>query len=252
MNEPQPDNMRRLSIIDLILITTAVAFVFMLHGTVESNTDFSPPDWLWYPLLFVIAMKLGLVLPAIYWIPALYARTGKFFRHPGHWILGAQFVIAIWSVGSYIAYLLGQRFIADDVPNFYAISNLTGTGFHLAAMIFSIVAAILLKEIRWKISMILLAGSFAVEGFALAYQAISMNDSFGITLHEWQWVIDIFMYIAMAIASIGIIVAVFLDWTSKVSRDWLHWLGLISKLASLTVIPLLHFILVRYMMSQFE
>ena len=252
MSEPQQDNMRRLGIIDLMLVTTAVAFVFMLHGAVKSDTDFLPPDWLLYPFLFAGAMTLGLVLPAIYWIPVLYARTGKIFSHPGHWILGAQLFVATWAIGFYVVYAVGQSFSFDDARIFYPISNLIGGGFYSASMILSIIAAIMLKEIRWKVASILVAGSFAAEGFGLAFQGITMLDSLGFSLYQWYWIIDIFKYIAMAIASLGIIVAVLVDWTSDVSRDWLHRVGLISKLASLTVMPLLQFLVVRYITMQHQ
>lgn len=250
MNEPQQHTMRRMGIIDLMAITTAVAFVFMLHEAAQFNQHSAVPTWLSYTFLFMGAATLGLVLPAIYWIPVHYARTGKIFSQPGHWILGAQLVSAIWSIGFYVAAIRREKLVSEDIPiHFYATANLFGTGFQLVSMFILIIAAITLKEVRWKTASILLAVSVAFYGFKLAFQASNMLGWGGSYFYNWQ-VIEGIHQTTMVTAAIGIIVAVLVDWKNKVSRDWLHRLALISMLITLTIFPLLQFLLMFFIAAE--
>ena len=249
MNEPQQPEMRRLGIIDLMAITTAVAVAFSLNEAARSETDISSTLWIFYPYLFVGAMTLGISLPAIYWIPVHYARTGKMFSQPGHWMLGAQFVVSAWSICYLITYILLKKPSFEIGETFFAIAFFLYGGFQLAAMIISIIAAFKLEKVRWKIVSILLAVSFASQGLGQAVQGISWLDGFDF-LYRFQWIVDVFKIVVGLIAAIGITVAVLVDWKSKVSRDWLHRVGLVVMLATLTLLPLLQFLFVRLLMSQ--
>ena len=245
MNEPQ-HNMRRPGIIDLMIVTTAMAFIFMLQDLAKPDAEIPLPLWFYYPYLFAHAVMWGLVLPTIYWIPVLYARTGKMFCHPGHWMLGAQFVVLVCSLACFAAYMLTQKNNPEFNPTYYASINFVHASFLQVAMIVSIFAAIKLTGVRWKIAMLLFALSYATKGLVAACQAISMLDgpdffTSGVTALN---------NVVLVIASIGILVAALIDWKSKVSRDWLHRVGLTAAILVLAVIPLLSFFYIRLVMLQ--
>ena len=241
---------RPFGITDLMIVTATVAFVLMIQ---DSSPNFVKGDhWLRYVMQFSHASLTGVFLAALIWIPRHRMRTGKFVQHPGHWILAAQMVAAVGILGFWIT----SWFEMDDIPSPtsfpYAISLLVSAGLNLFAAGVSI-AAIFSCKGRWKVTMALIAVYCLLLAVTYVVSSVVSNQLFGFSdgwLFSWftfyQWG---FPVIAASVA-ISICVAATIDLVTKTKRDWLHRVGVLALLASVTVLPVIQFFYIRILNAE--
>ena len=232
--------MRRLGIIDLMLVTTVVVCNFALFQVDAPASRTSA--WIFYPLFFTRQLTLGLVLPAIYWLPLNYLQTGKMFSQPGHWILGAFFLVLIWNLGFYIALVSLGKFSLDE-QTFFIAANFIRPAFLLGAAALSIVAAFETRVVRWKIALIFLTLYFVAQELQSVFYSIM---PYYLSLLSYEWGVGIAYNVCVVLATIFIIAAILLDWKSRIARDWLHRVGWVSTLTYMSVFPLLKIVLMRF------
>ena len=232
---------RPFGITDLMIVTAAIAFVLMIH---DSSPYFSHGDhWLRYVMQFSYASVTGVFLAALIWLPRHRMRTGKFIHHPGHWILAAQMTAALGILSFWIASWFDTDISLQQFTIPLAISMLVCAGLNLFAVGVSIAAVVSCKG-RWKVTMALIA----VYCLLLAVTYVVSNQLFGFSdgwLFSWftfyQWG---FPVIAASVA-ISICVAATIDLVTKTKRDWLHRVGVLALLGSVTVLPVIQFFYIR-------
>ena len=235
-----------------MLITTSIALVLKLHGTVTPHAGRALSDWPFYYLnLSVGVVALGFALPAIYWLPAYYIQTKEMLRQPGHWMLSAQLLVSIWYIGFYVAYLSQTKF-DSSIRSFFSSAFFFGVGFHVAAVAVLFIAAIKLNEVRWKIALVLLAVFLfnqGLENTCIACMTADISDAFDRfdTFYDLLMAVKFSRYIVVSATLISIAIAILVDWRRKASRDWLHWMGVISTVAVLTSIPLINYLSGQYL-----
>ena len=238
---------RPFGITDLMIVTATVAFVLMIQ---DSSPNFVKGDhWLRYVMQFSHASLTGVFLAALIWIPRHRMRTGKFVQHPGHWILAAQMVAAVGILGFWIT----SWFEMDDIPSPtsfpYAISMLVSAGLNLFAAGVSIAAIFFCKR-RWKVVMALNAAYCLLLAATYAVSSCQFFGFYDDWLYSWftfyQWGYPI----AGASVAISICVAATIDLVTKTKRDWLHQVGVLALLASVTVLPVIQFFYIRILSAE--
>jgi len=237
---------RPLRIIDLMILTAAIAFMFMLF---ESRFAQQSNQWLHQVFKFASAIINGSFLASIIWLIMQRVRSGRFFHHPGHWILGAKLIPILGGLLFWIVLLQVLKETNDDLSNlalhWVAISHLFTAGLHLLALgVF--VTACVSSEWGWRIPMALLATDCLTNVAMGVLWGVSTLQSFG---GSWTYQLannaQAGNRIVAVCAAIALGIMAIKELRKKVPRDWLHWLGLIATLALLTVLPLIEFLYVR-------
>lgn len=247
-SEPSEQPIRQLGIIDLMLVTTLLAVQFKLRQTSMETYGDAVPMWALMPMIFAYAITMSLSLAAFFWLPMQYSRTGKFFRHPGHWILGNY---AILSTGWVISIICFTFFVKT--------SQDSNSSFLRALGMFSVAACCLLGAILLAVAAFKLRGRWrAVVIFLFIESNISALGSvlFAIGFLDYYWGFEIASWcntasqVVGAIAAIGIVIAVIIDFVKKVQRDWIHWIGIVVSGAILLLFPLLQFAIQYFLIRQ--
>lgn len=239
--ETQIKTSRQFQIIDLMILTAAIAFVFMIHQSLKQ--PFGGGHWLQYVYQFVLAGTSGIFLAAFLWLPLQLARTGRLFLHPGHWILGSGAIVTLGLFGFWIVNLLAE----NNEPNlqWFAYNNFVSTGLQLISMGF-LITACFACPMRWRVPIALLALSCLATGLLNSVHAIMMLD----TGFNWIFKIPMFISFGNHIISvctvIAICIAVVMDLQGRTQRDWLHWMGLVAMLIQLTLLPVVLYLLIRF------
>lgn len=243
---------RPFGIIDMMIVTGTIAFVFMIYES--SGFNRFEDHWIYLAMRFSYAFTTGTFLAALIWIPRQCARTGKFFHHPGHWILGAQ---TIGSLGIFTFWIL-RLFFVEDVSSiqdqdlkWYAVITFATAVFHLTATAV-LVAAIFSSKRRWQIVMGLLAMTSlgtAILNTSYGVSILGMMDVIDPSWTSWSAFLQAGLRVFKVAPAVAIAVAVTMDLFSKPKRDWMHWIGLATTFAALTLLPLLQFVFSRMLIS---
>ena len=243
-HEQAEQRIRPFGIIDLIVVTTAMAVLFKLHGLhMSSRSSDSGPMWML--LVFGYAMSSGLALSALYWLPMQFSGTGKFFRQPGHWILGCFSIFSIGGVVNWVCFIIHGPSIVHGDALLPAVGLLVVSISYLCEGILATVAAFKVRG-GWRVSMMFLI-AFSISGM-VAYATIAIGILFSLN--------SMFDYVAMFqggqqvvgfFAAITIGVAVCIGLVKKSQWDWLHWIGVVVAVVDLVLVPLLRFVSIYFM-----
>ena len=244
--EQVEQRIRPFGIIDLIVVTTAMAVLFKLQSITMGGTESPAPNWVMMPLLFFSTAVMALSLSAGYWFSIHYRQTGKLFRHPGHWILGSSLVVWTGWLIQGICYVSVKDLEPSLSDSIQAVAMFVVAVTYLLGTIPMVIGAFFPRG-RWSVAKVGLAGYLCVNCLQYATVAIAMCGRY--------W----FFGVSDVIGSIGKIIALILafciatliavDFTKKVKRDWIHWIGIVEILIYLTFLPLFHFFLLRYLNS---
>ena len=243
-HEQAEQRIRPFGIIDLIVVTTAMAVLFKLHGLhMSSRSSDSGPMWML--LVFGYAMSSGLALSALYWLPMQFSGTGKFFRQPGHWILGCFSIFSIGGVVFLVCFIIHGPSLDITDALLPAVGLLVWSVSYLCGAILATVAAFKVRG-GWRVAMMFLI-AFSISGMvAYAMGAIgilfSLNSMFDYVamFQGGQQVVGFF-------AAITIGVAVCIGLVKKSQWDWLHWIGVVVAVVDLVLVPLLRFVSIYFM-----
>ncbi len=236
-NEQAGQRIRPFGIIDLIVVTTAMALQFKLYGLYMANSNINSVS-MWMPLVFIYAMSPGLALSALYWLPMQFSCAGKFFRQPGYWILGCFSIVAVGGVARSICFLNFDPSL-DPAINYvlYAILFLSIVA-NVCGAILLVVSAFRVQG-RWRVAMIFLIAYFLVGSIRLAMLAFTYAGMFWFIEHlPWSETVE---FVVGAIAAVALVVASCLDLVKRAPRDWLHWIGVVVAVVDLALVPLLEF-----------
>jgi len=231
---------RPFGIIDLIVLTTVMAFQFKLYSSYMSiiNNSDTTPMWIRMPLVFIYTMSSSLALSALYWLPIQFSCTGKFFRQPGYWILGCFSIVSIGGVARSICFLNFDPTL-DSAKNYALYAIL------LVSIVANICGAILLivsvfkVQGRWRVAIIFLIAYLFVGIIRLVMFIFMYTNIFWfIDYSPWCETVE---FLVGATTAATIVVAGGLDLMKRAPRDWLHWTGVVVAVIVLALMPLLQF-----------
>jgi len=240
-NKQPQTRIRPFGIIDLIVITTAMALQFKLYSlNMASGKSDSVSMWVMMPVAFTYAMSSGLALSALYWLPMQLSHTRKLFRQPGHWILGGFLIVSIGGIINW-ACLIGYGWsisIDGTIAIIPSIGFLAISICYLSGAILSAIAASK-TQVRWRVAMIFLVGYFIANVINYAIVALSL-----IGFDSVLYFISLSQAVERIVGlstGIAILIVVCIDLARKRKRDWLHWTGVVVVVLNLMVSPLLQF-----------
>ena len=154
---------RRFQIIDLMIMTAAMAFALMTSQPYQSF--YGELHWLFsLPLYFQVSV-IGIYLAGIIWLSRQRVESGRFFIHPGHWILGGG---AIYTIGmvvhSFIAAHIfnDNNFFDDESRAWLKLCYFTMAGLRGLSVIV-LTSACFYNSARWRFPMILLSLSLFLQ-----------------------------------------------------------------------------------------
>ena len=111
----KPTRLPPIRILDFLVLTTAMAFVFMLqekmnrqNGLPETNMVFD------FVFRLAYAIPAGFSIAAIYWLIVQRRITGRFFHQPGHWFLAGFAVLQVGMVAVSLLYFSSGDAVLDD------------------------------------------------------------------------------------------------------------------------------------------
>ena len=235
---------RPFGIIDLIVVTTAMAVLVKLDGLYMSseNSDSVP---MWMLIVFIYAMSSGLALSALYWLPMQFSGTGKFFRQPGHWILGCFSIFSIGGVVDLVCSIIHGPSLDQSGALLPAVGILVLSVGSLCGAILATVAAFKVRG-GWRVSMMFLI-AFSISGMVVyATGAIAIHFRSSSMFYYVLWFQEGKQIVGF-VAAITTGVAVCIDLVRKSQRDWLHWIGVVVAVVDLVLVPLLQFVSVYFM-----
>ena len=239
-NKQPKKRIRPFGIIDLIIVTTAMAVLFKLYSLhMASSKGDSVSMWVMMPVIFTYAMSSGLALSALYWLPMQFSHTRKLFRQPGHWILGCFLIISIGGFANWACVIGYGRSLTIDgnvaiIPSigFFAISIS-----YLCGAILSGIAAFK-AQIRWRVAMIFLVVYFTTNVISYAMFTLGLLGCFDSVFYFAMLCVSIDQIVGVG-AGIATLVAVCIDVARKPQRDWLHWIGVVVVVLNLLLASLL-------------
>jgi len=246
-HEQAEQRLRPFGIIDLVVVTTAMAVLFKLQIISRGGTEFPIPNWVMTPWLFFTATVMAMSLSAGYWFSIHYRQTGKLFRHPGHWMLGSSLIVWTGWLINEICYLTVEQLEPSLSESIQAVTMFVVAVAYLLGTIPLAIGAFFPRG-RWSVAKVGLAGYLCVNCLQYATVAIAMCGWY--RLFRVSNVIDSVGKIIGLILAFYIATLIAVDFTKKVKRDWLHWIGIVEILIYLTVLPLFHFFLIRFVKSQ--
>ena len=244
--EQVEQRIRPFGIIDLIVVTTAMAVLFKLQSITMGGTESPAPNWVMMPLLFFSTAVMALSLSAGYWFSIHYRQTGKLFRHPGHWMLGSSLIVWTGWLINEICYLTVKQLEPSLSESIQAVTMFGVAVTYLLGTILLVISTFSPRG-RWSVPKAGLAVYLLVNCLQYAMLATAMCG--------WNWLFEASNVIDSVGKILGLILAfciaalIAVDFTKKVKRDWLHWIGIVEILIYLTVLPLFHFFLLRYLNS---
>ena len=243
-HEQAEQRIRPFGIIDLIVVTTAMAVLFKLHGLhMSSRSSDSGPMWML--LVFGYAMSSGLALSALYWLPMQFSGTGKFFRQPGHWILGCFSIFSIGGVAFLVCFIIHGPSLDITDALLPAVGLLVWSVSYLCGAILATVAAFKVRG-GWRVSMMFLIAFSISVMVAYAMGAIAIFFSLSSMFYYLSWFQGGQQVVGFLVA-ITTGVAVCIDLVKKSRRDWLHWIGVVVVVVDLALVPLLQFVSFYFM-----
>jgi len=231
-----------------MILTATIAFALKLFDS--PHFGFGVENWLYQTYEYASAAILGVFLASIIWICLQRVRTGRFFHHPGHWLLGADMLTALATIGFWSALWYSQIEFTneeqlDAYSRIYVFYCLVSAGVSVLGAGILIWAA-RSNERRWLIPMLLLALRSLAIAFAWACYGVYFLESFKpYSAYLMAEKVRAGNNIVMVCAAIAICIAVSIGLRKKVTRDWLHWLGLSATLISLTAMPLLQYLYIK-------
>lgn len=165
----------------------------------------------------------------------LRARCCRMLRalQPGHWLVlitafGALLGLLAWSI---------YRFIPTESPLHQWVYLFFETGTNAVTFALWIVATKKVCDaLRWKVFLGAEAAAEALAvllGFAKLAASVLLHSSYSFSLYQC----DNWLRLSQALFLIFVVVNAIADLSSRVSRDWVHWLG-IAVFAVTTVISL--------------
>ena len=95
----RPNRLPPFRILDLMVLTSAMAFVFMVQDKMMASQPETFQSTAWLIIRMVNAIPGGIAIASIFWIANQQWVTGRFFLHPGHWILGGYAWTTMLSFG---------------------------------------------------------------------------------------------------------------------------------------------------------
>ena len=241
----KPDRLPPIRILDILVLTTTMAFVFMIQEQFE-RAQGAPilPAALKYGAKLVYATHSGIALAAIYWLILQKRITGKFFQQPGHWILASN---AISQTTMLIVWFLFSA-EGDDLSD-QGFPSVLFCSFFLAELLSSAILILATFKIRgiWRwvtglLSVASLATALTFLATAFFFRttgpssiAISISSFFGAVAT-----------IAGALNVFFVLFAINTDRKTRTSRDWLHWISLIVFFSQSIAQPIFSYLYTHY------
>lgn len=234
-----------LSIIDLMVLTAAMAIAFAFQESLFGNARMQSES-VWFNTIQRIQYALIYALPlaAVYRFVLHKRAVGKFLLQPGHWVLLSILI----SVVAYMAPVLIRNSIsgATETEGFEAedwgLMVVALGSFMSAAVLFR--GAVLYRW-AWKAMLLLMGVWLLVVGL----QTVAFTFLSSAVMGKWMWVfailgwIDTVMKVLICIALFPVL---WTDFRSAKRRDLWHWSGVLLLFVLNVVGPVLNYIFMRF------
>ena len=228
---------RNPTIQDLLLVTVAVAICLAVNtaimdllkeqlATEENIVQVRP---MWSAWVFVYSIINGFLISSIVWFSQIRKLHGKYFLHPGHWLISifgfyalANFVGLLWSVlVTSFADASSYEWVSTGLLVLSIPPSLTG-------WLICLFAAIRLKGM-WRLAFIIQLIPKAIFFFVFA-RFFTFSQIYFIQV------------VPEILIGLVLIIPISMDLYNKVGRDWLHWLAVIIAILQMLIIPIINWI----------
>jgi hypothetical protein len=234
----------RIAIIDLMVLTTAMALVFALREKMNAIGWSFPTDVIWFNTLEHISFCAiyGFPLAAVYRFVVQKKYTGRFLLEPGHWLLFSTLLLVFASVIPALA--LG------DLGSFSGGNNIAW--FVVPYMLSSLVASWVLFRGSivvgkwWKSIFVLMATKELIEAFQQfnIYRMFS-DDNWLIDDLLFDWLSPCMEWITLVlqiVICVCLAALVLKELRKGPARDLWHWAGLLMPFLIFVVTPILRWV----------
>ena len=236
---------RRFQIIDLMIMTAAMAFALMTIQPFQSY--YSELHWLYSLPMYFQMFVIGIHLAGIIWLSRQRVESGRLFIHPGHWILGGGAINSIGMVvHSFITahIFIDNNFFDDESRAWLKLCYFTMAGL-CGLSVIVLTSACFYNSARWRFAMILLSLSLFCSALANLMRGVIEGRNIFDMFSFYRNVAFFSEYggqICMLLTAIAVCIAVVLDRRSRTNRDWLHWIGLTAVLIQATLVPMYYLV----------
>jgi len=233
----------KLSIIELMVLTAAMAIAFAFQEFLSSENAGMKADVFWFDALQRVqfAMLYGLPLAAIYRFAIQKKLTGKFLLHPGHWVLFSMLILVVGFMAPYsiLLVIFGSTDPSTFFGNWYFLIN----GIFCLAASISLIPGTWRFKWTWKIVLLALAVNFTMNAVQMAaYSWMFASGNFAMIFTVLGWLDTV----SNPVMVVALFPAIWSDFKSKSRRDLWHWMGLLSLFVLGVVTPVLNFIFIRF------
>lgn len=234
----------KLSIIELMVLTAAMAFAFAFHERLMNSNAVMKTNVLWFDTLrrAVMALRVGLPFAAIYRFAMQKKATGRFLLQPGHWVL---FGTLIFSLG-----FVPWSFLTElqDGPNGWYYWTFAVCSLVSGAVIFY--GSICVGR-RWFATLVFMglqqlatAAFLGYLGWVFSVEPIFMSSMFWYEAYGWA------TYVLNILTSVALIIVLLLEFRSRKGGDLWHWLGILIVFLTCVVEPFQNYLLEEYFANQ--
>ncbi len=246
----RPKRLPPISILDLLVVTTALAFAFMIMGRLNKIAAQSPlspyADLAFWDVWRMMSSVLpGITFAGIYWIVKQKQTTGKFLWQPGHWILAAYAVLQVvqFTTGLVMNYIFGGSSFPGDsgwLTLFFLLQLLA----NLTAVVILLVAPFRCP-VQWRWVLATAALTLFIDGLLYAnnLQIIPPSAFFRVTIMYGIYAVGIPCILLLIVAAI-------IDVMQKTQRDWLHWIGVLVLFLAFIDHPMVRYHLFDFLKAQ--
>ena len=227
----------KIGIIDLLALTFAFALVFGVYESIPPKMiSPNPTIPLWYVLF-----RANLIIPLALWITWLFViireaiNSKKLVRHPGYLLILQSGMAALLSLA--ILFSFGQlaKFMNIDGSNWgsnnvFHMTYIFCTSIqYLIVIVASSIGVFVFPRWWWKIAFalnVLLHLSYGLSTAVIGvFLVVDSWEFFG-----WLDIISGVSSFLLYAFSIWLFVCAAIEIRSKVSRNWLHWCGVIGTI----------------------
>ena len=237
----RPDRLPPIRILDLMALTAAMAFVFMIQSQWMDVEPQAFNTTAWLVLSMVAAVPAGIAFASIFWIANQKRITGRFLIQPGHWILASYALDTTFTFAFWLFLFRNSELNSPGLLTpFFASLGLT----YFAAgglMIFGL----FFTPIRWWGVIASLATSYGISGMSFMVNLTMINAAPAPAMH-WIAILEYGKFAANTICILFLIIAMVVDIRKKTSRDWLHWAGTLVLFLAFGVQPIVQMIVIRF------
>ena len=229
---------RRFGIVDMLVLTATFALGIQLQTRLGYDFVLAsiPTDFRSGLLLVAGLICLGgisLSLASIYWLIEQKRTTGKFFREPGHWILASAACVPLLMVAIFLLFPASEKATGNEFSSTHFLDEGLFTFLSIRPCLIVLTSIFLCAGLpqsrkHWQFVLLCLICSALVT--ALTFHGVP-NQLTSLTLNPWESDSpEAFFNLTTAfrcLAALALIFAVMIDRYRGISRDWLHWAGVL-------------------------